>query len=657
MAVLAVVLYHASVPFIPGGYVGVDVFFVISGFLITSHLLSSSERDGRVKFGAFYARRARRILPASFVVLALSVVAAVIWLPPLQLRSALHDAVATALYFPNYIFAIQGTNYLSEYTPSIFQHYWSLGIEEQFYLVWPALLAVGLLVLKSPRRLTWLVSVVVALSFILCVAVSFRAASWAFFSLPTRAWELGVGGLIAFALFNRGAPLKPAVAAVAGWAGLCGILFAAATYSSETFFPGYAAALPTLSTALVILAGATRSRGGPAIVLSIRPLVLVGLISYSLYLVHWPALVIPQAAVGYFQPLPLYVTVLIAALCLPAAWLLYRWVEEPVRTNSRLIAARPRVTGGLVAVATAATVGTAAVALVVADARPLESAHAAPETVISNPPEFTAFVPSNLEPSLEATADDNPLISSNGCQASFAQTEPTGCFFGASGRPVIALFGDSHAGHWFPALKEFVDRSGYALETYTKNSCPSVEVPTVRAGAAYTACDVWRSGVVDVLRRTKPAMIVLSNYGNNIAVDDVSRGPAWAAGVAKTVGSLTHIAPVVVIADTPDLKQTPSICLSGHLESTSACSRTRAFALESPTREAERVAVQQAGGVNIDLTDYMCSSTTCAPIVGRTLVYRDAQHLTATFSRLLSTVLGARLESILNTSSAAPKPG
>ena len=657
IAVLSVVLYHASVPFIPGGYVGVDIFFVISGFLITSHLLAGSRRDGRIKFGDFYARRARRILPASFVVLLLSIIAALIWLPPLQLRAALKDAIATALYVPNYIFAAQGTNYLSEYTPSIFQHYWSLGVEEQFYLVWPALLFVVLLVSRSRKMTVGLIALVVAFSFITCIWVNYRAPSWAFFSLPTRAWELGVGGLTAFALIHRGAFSRPIIAAVIGWVGLIGILVSVLTFSSATFFPGYAAALPTVSVALVIFGGATPTPAGPTALLSLRPLTFVGLISYSLYLVHWPALVIPQSAVGYFHPLPLYVTVLIAVACVPAAWLLYRFVETPMRNTPRLATARPRRSLVVAAAASVATVCVALGGAVVADGRPLSSSKASGQTTIADPPDFTPFVPSNLEPTLIAAADDNPAIVANGCQLSFTQTDPTGCTFGEAGKPVIVLFGDSHAGQWFPALNEFAMKNGYRLETHTKNSCPSVDVPTARAGAPYTACDLWRSAVIAELKKSPPAIVILSNYGANIATDGPDSGAKWAAGLTATIRDFSGTAPVAIIADTPDLKQTPSICLSGHLTTTIECSRSRSFALASQTRDQERVAAQQAGASVIDLTDYLCSSTTCAPIIGRTLIYRDAQHLTATFSRQMGGILGERLQPLLPSSSGPAKAG
>lgn len=199
IAVLLVVLFHSGVEVLSGGYVGVDVFFVISGFLITTHLLQSLEREGRIRFGRFYAKRARRILPAALLVAGLTVVAAWLWMSPLLLRKVVVGAIATALYVPNYFFAAEDTNYLAETTPSVFQHYWSLGIEEQFYLLWPALLAVGFwLCRRSERRVMVLVAGLTAVSFLACVVMMSVAQPWAFFSLPTRAWELGVGGLVAF---------------------------------------------------------------------------------------------------------------------------------------------------------------------------------------------------------------------------------------------------------------------------------------------------------------------------------------------------------------------------------------------------------------------------------------------------------------------------
>src|SRR5699024_7586088 len=239
IAVLLVVLFHSGVETLSGGYVGVDVFFVISGFLITTHLLESLEREGRIRFGAFSAKRARRILPASLLVAGLTVVAAWIWMSPLLLESVVKDAIATALYVPNYRFALEDTDYLAEATPSVFQHYWSLGIEEQFYLFWPAVLALVLwLCRRSERWLMVAIAVLTGASFLACVLWMGISQPWTFFSLPTRAWELGVGGLVAMLLRSGAAWLRSPRTGLLAWVGLAALLVIALVFDEGTPFPG-----------------------------------------------------------------------------------------------------------------------------------------------------------------------------------------------------------------------------------------------------------------------------------------------------------------------------------------------------------------------------------------------------------------------------------
>lgn len=652
IAVGAVVLYHAGVPFLPGGYVGVDIFFVISGFLITSHLLGGLTRHGRVSLASFYAKRARRILPASLLVLLVSVVAALIWFPPLLMEEVWRGAVATALYVPNLLFAVDGTNYLAETTPSLFQHYWSLGIEEQFYLIWPLLLALGWKYLRSRRALGIALAVVVTVSFVACVILTFRLQSWAFFSLPTRAWELGVGGVVAFALHHRARILGPRSAVAAGWVGLAGLLAAVITYTSKTAFPGYSAALPVLATALVILAGATPTRYGPSALLSLRGMMFVGAISYSLYLVHWPALVVPQAAIGYAHPLPLWFTLLIALACVPVAWALYRFVENPARNWRPLLNARPRRTllAALAGSITAVLVATGA--FFVAESRDLFVPRAVEAATATKSLTFTSFVPENLRPSLREASTDQPRIYADGCHRSFSQTVPADCVYGDRSAPRIVLFGDSHAAQWFPALEGWASDNGYAVEVHTKSSCPSIDDVVLRDGVAYTECSQWRDAVIDKINEESPALVLIANFGTAT----LSQPPGdtyaqtWAAALASTLSRIT--APTAIIADTPNLGQTPSVCLSAHLDDATACGLPRAEAMRGDVREAEATAAAAAGVPTIDLTDYLCSDV-CDPVIGDTLVYRDAHHLTATFSAELSGALGASLQGIVGS---APRP-
>lgn len=652
IAVGAVVLYHAGVPFLPGGYVGVDIFFVISGFLITSHLLTGLARHGRVSLASFYAKRARRILPASLLVLILSVVAALIWFPPLLMEEVWRGAVATALYVPNLLFAMDGTNYLAETTPSLFQHYWSLGIEEQFYLVWPLLLALGWKYLRSRRALGIALAVIVAVSFAACVILTFRLQPWAFFSLPTRAWELGVGGVVAFALHHRARILRPRSAAVAGWVGLAALLATVLMFTSKTAFPGYNAALPVLATALVILGGATPTRYGPSALLSLRGMMFVGAISYSLYLVHWPALVIPQAAVGYAHPLPLWSTLLIALACVPVAWALYRYVENPARSWRPLLNARPRRTLFAALAGSVAAVFVATAAFFVAESRDLFVPRTAEAATATTSPAFTAFVPENLRPSLREASTDQPRIYADGCHRSFSQTAPADCVYGDRSAPRVVLFGDSHAAQWFPALEGWASINGYAVEVQTKSSCPSVDDVVLRDGVAYTECSQWRDAVIDRINAESPALVLIANFGtaNLSQTPGRSYAQTWGAALSSTLSRIA--APTAIIADTPNLGQTPSVCLSAHVDDTTICGLPRTEALHADVRETETKVATAVGVPMIDLIDYLCSDV-CDPVIGDTLVYRDAHHLTATFSAELSGALATALQTVVKP---APRP-
>lgn len=636
VAVGAVLLYHAGLPFLPGGYVGVDVFFVISGFLITTHLLQQLDRHGRLRFGEFYARRARRILPASFVVLILSVVAALIWYPPLLMGDVWAGAVATALYVPNYLFAAAGSDYLAEVSsPSLFQHYWSLGVEEQFYLLWPALLAVTWALVRSRRALVVVLVTVVATSFGLCLWLTFQSQPWAFFSLPTRAWELGVGGVVAVLLVHRPRAVPARLAPLVGWCGIAAVAASILLFSSETLFPGAAAAVPVLGTAAVIAAG--ESVGGPTRLLSARPMVFVGAISYSLYLVHWPALVLPEAATP--GRLPLWATLLIAAMCVPAAWLLYRYVEDPVRKAPVLTRARARLTLIGAAAGSVACLVVATGAYALADNRQLNAERPASATVIVDSPRGTDYVPVNLAPQLRDARESLPAIYDDGCNRGTGVTEADGCVYGDPDAPRIVLFGDSHAAHWFPAVEGFAGPAGYAVEVHTKSSCPAADIETLRRGTPYPQCPAWRDAVIERINASQPAIVLIASFSDAELASDAGDDPAtWDAALGRTLDAID--VPVAVIADTPDMLEDPAPCLSAHLTDAEACGQPRERALEGPAREAQISATASRGIPLLDLNEYLCDDDWCPPILGNTLVYRDSHHMTAEISADLADVLG-----------------
>ncbi|WP_382310246.1 acyltransferase family protein [Herbiconiux sp. UC225_62] len=403
-------------------------------------------------------------------------------------------------------------------------------------------------------------------------------------------------------------------------------------FDSSVAFPGYWAAAPVISTALILMFGAHSTRFGPSRLLSLRPLLFIGLISYSLYLVHWPALVLPQAGIGYFHPLPLWSTLGIAVLCVPLAWLLFRFVEDPARRTRWLSEARPSKTVLLAAGATlsAAVIGIAG--LTVAKVAPMATDTSVAAPVMSVAPDGTAFVPANLSPSLQDAASDKPSIYDDGCHLDFAEVDSRGCTFGKSSDTVIALFGDSHAAQWFPALKAWVEEKGYTLETHTKSSCPSIELEIKVNGVPFENCEIWRDGVIDHLRQSPPSLVILANFYHTVGSEDPD---AWSAALRRSLVELTQFN-VVMLADTPYMGQNPSICLSANLTNALECSRPRSEAMASPIREAEVAAASETGTPLIDLNSYFCSNLICPPIVGNVAVYRDPHHVSSVFSEFLA---------------------
>ncbi len=684
VAVLAVVLFHAGVPGVGGGFVGVDVFFVISGFLITGMLWREVSTTGTVRLRRFYGARARRLLPASATVGVVTVIGSAVLLPPLQAHTIIDDGIASALYVSNYRFALGGLDYFEVgVPPSPFQHYWSLGVEEQFYLVWPAMIIGTAWLIRrarrrkrgdatSPEGAYLLVLVLVgAVSFAVSLAATRMVPSLAFFSLPTRAWELAVGGLVALTAAQwRRLPALPA--AIAGWAGLALILLACAQLGATTPYPGTAALLPVLGTALVIGAGCAAPPRGCGPVLALPPMRAIGRVSYSWYLWHWPVLLVMLRA----APLPgrpPWLALAAVLISLGLAVLTLRLIENPLRfaTPVRRSAARSLALGGA---ATAVAVGVG-VALQVPD--PVGRGPAAPAlTVTARPPPTgsnidaydaavqDAFaqvqaavaasaelkaVPSNLDPPLADAEPKTPLIASNRCFRDFFEVDQPECATGdTASTTTVALVGDSNAAMWYPAFQQLAAQRRWRLETLTKADCPLLDLPSINPlrGREYTECEQWRGRILARLQTEHPRLVVLSmtrHYGARYgwAAGFTSYERAWIDSLTRLVQQLRGTgAKVLVLGPIPDPHSSVPDCLSGHLDDATACSPTRSKAVNQPGIAAESAATKAGGGQYADITELFCTADRCPVIVGNTLVYRDQNHLTNEYSRLLAPVIG-----------------
>jgi len=648
VAVLLVVAYHCGLPFVGGGYVGVDVFFVISGFLITGLLLREARRTGRVSIPRFYARRAMRLLPASTVVVVATVAASALWLPPLRLSEIVSDALHTSVYAMNWRLAAVGTDYLSaEAAPSPLQHFWSLAVEEQFYLVWPLLLL--LVMRRGGRGLTTVLVLLTAGSLAVSVWQTRDNAGWAYFGAHTRAWELGAGALLAVGA-TRLRRLPPMPAKLLIGSGLAAVVVAALSYTAATPFPGYAALLPVLGTAAVIAGGCAR----PAGLLGAPVLQGIGRLSYSWYLWHWPVLLIAPFAVG--RPLATGENVMVALGALVLAAVTYALVENPVRHLAEL---RDRPWRGLGAGAALSALAAALCVLisVVAGNAGGTSYRAPALTGTARLQQNLALaagmpaVPANLTPALTAAAKDKPRLYADKCSPSFADPEvKTPCAYGDLSSPTtVVLFGDSHAGHWFPALEKIAADRRWKLVVVTKSACSAADVVIYEDALKrrFTECVQWRRSAWRYIRSLRPAKVILASTMPNTPLLDVrgSVDETWSAAWRRSLDAVKGPGTkLYFVNDTPWQARNVPDCLSAHLDDPAACARSRADAVQVRPRRALIATTARAEGATvIDPLPWFCTATTCPVIVGDLLVYKDQHHITTAYSRLLAPLLSARL--------------
>lgn len=666
VAVTLVVLGHAGVRGFGGGYVGVDVFFVISGFLITSLLLRELATSNGLSIRGFYARRALRLLPASTVVVVATLAGSWLFLSRVRFEEYAGDALSSALYAVNLRLAAGGTDYLGEGSPpSPFQHFWSLAVEEQFYLLWPLLLLLSWRLARRRRELLAApLAVLCVLSFGLSVAVTRDAPSWAYFGSHTRFWELGAGALLALSA-ERLRTLPARLAAPMTWTGLACILASAIAYGDDTPFPGYHALLPVLGSVLVLAGGCAPSRSDAQLVLARRPLVLVGGLSYGWYLWHWPLLLIGPAALGHLPGTPsVRLALLLSALALPLAWATQRLVENPVRFHSAF-RGRP---GRALRLGAGLSVGAALIAVTAyAFPPPVDSGRPAPslrqETATATDPQLrlrglletsATSLPSNLAPPLPEIKSARSAVYRDGCHVAYGSTSTPPCEYGdPASRKVVVLFGDSHAAQWFPALNRLAAERGWKLVSLTKASCKAAEITLRRFDGPYAACDTWRARAITKIVALHPALVIVSSSDAGDALyPDADPVRQWTDGFRATYDALgASGAKVVALLDTPWPGSDAVDCAAMYSLRLDRCATRLPEAIRDPSRRtATTDAARSSGATVIDPTPWLCTpSGNCPVLVGNTVAYRDDSHIADAYAEAVAPALGARLTEVLES--------
>jgi peptidoglycan/LPS O-acetylase OafA/YrhL len=645
-----VIASHAGINRLDGGFIGVDVFFVISGFLITGLLLREHERTGRISIADFYVRRARRILPAATLVILVVLAFAAVLLPQTALTPAVADAGWAAVFLANWRFAAVGMDYFASPDPSLLQHYWSLAVEEQFYLVWP-LLALLLLPRMSRRGFAIAAAVVAALSLTWSLFFTSANAGEAYFNTPARAYELAAGALLAcFLTSPLGGKLTRNVLAVGG---AVLILVAALALDEGQPFPGWQALLPVLGTVALLAAGPRTAVGS---VLSWGPIRYIGDISYSLYLWHRPALLL--APLYLPESWPHWSKMLVAGgIAFVLSVLTYHGVEQlfqqkrvPVLTRGRLALVLWPLSLALVAAGSFSSVGYADARQDAQTAQAQEwlESHGAfdvPETVVDAQPvlrealdlaDAGAPIPPAIDPSALKEGGWQQFAA-GGCYANDGKTSipKDDCVFGdPDAEHVVALVGDSHAVMWIRALDAIGKDQGFQVRIVAKLSCAPYPIFQEVGHMPQAECDAFREWAQQHLHDLAPDTIVVTARGQLNMRDDASGSvdEQWSAAVTGRLEERRGLTTDVrVLGDVPP-RPTPADCLTA-VDAIQATCVTSSDSREIRSNALTREAAEAVGARYVEVTPLVCVDGRCPLVVGDTVLYEDGSHLTGDWTR------------------------
>jgi peptidoglycan/LPS O-acetylase OafA/YrhL len=659
IAVGSVLVGHAGVSWFAGGFVGVDVFFVLSGYLITGLLAREVSQTGRVRIGNFWARRMKRLLPASATVLLFSALVTYVFLPITQRPAFGGDIKSAALYIVNWRLAARGVDYLAEdIGQSPVQHYWSLAVEEQFYLVWPLLmLAIGVLAAKRWKLgAFYALGAITVVSFIWSVMQTASTPATAYFVSTTRMWELGLGALLALAA-ARVARLPSILLAISGWLGIALIAYAVLFFDTSTTWPGTNALVPTVGAALMIASGIIRAPGSPQRLLSLAPMVWIGGLSYSIYLWHWPILVAVQAK---YPDVQVRWTVLLMILSIVPAWLSHKYIENPVRFGTFF-----KPTGRALGMGAALT----ALGVVISLALSASGGSGQQEATAAQAPGAAAIAdPANkgvvwsdikqvdrMRPLPVDSPNDRPPFYDlhPECQTGIGDPKPSPCESGdTSARRTMVIVGDSKMAQWETALSDLGKAEGWKVVQITKSACPFTAAEVTRDNKLWKDCHQWGEATLQQILRLKPA-VVLTSHGRATALpkgaseSTPSTPEAMAEGMARYWRTLTDAGiPVVPLLDNPTPTSSPVYeCVAQHPDALDDCAFDESMGVRNSGAPTAVAAAKLVPGVRtLDMKDLICpDEDRCAPVIGNVLVYRQGSHITRSYIDSMEPQLSARL--------------
>lgn len=662
IAVGSVLAFHAGLPWFEGGFVGVDVFFVLSGFLITGLLAREVSRSGRVRIGNFWARRVKRLLPASATVLLFSALVTWIYLPITQRQAFSGDIVSAALYVVNWRLADRSVDYLAEDVgASPVQHYWSLSVEEQFYLIWPLLmLVIGIIAAKR-----WKLGAFAALGLLTVVSFGYSVAQshsnpdTAFFVSTTRIWELGIGALLALSATQVGR-LPGVLRAIGGWVGIALIAYAVVFFDGSTVWPGVNALVPTVGAALMIASGITRTPGSPQRLLSIAPMVWIGGLSYSIYLWHWPMLIAAQAE---YPDLRLRWTVLLMIASIVPSWLCHKFIENPIRFGTPFKPTGRALAMGAALTAIGVSIGMGLSAssddgVQIASEKDSIGARALLDKADAGTVWSDIKSVKQMRPLPIDAPKDRPAFydDGSGCQLPKAVSKPKLCVAGdKSADRTLLIVGDSKIAQWETVLSKLGKEEGFKVLQLTKSACAFSDVMFERSSVPDTNCRTWGRLALKEILRAKPDLVVTSNRARD-ALPEGKTAHADRTEAAMVDGLESYWSQIVdagipfsVILDNPaPVGELVYECVAKHPKDLTRCTFSKEKGIASSAASVQRKAGDGVPGASvIDMTDVVCpDKTLCAPVIGNVLVYRQGSHITQSYIDSMEPQLAARLDKI-----------